>query len=189
MDDESPPGVERLDELFRAHAATILSYARARLPQEAEDVVSETFAVAWRRIDDIPDPALPWLLKTARNKVGDRLRAARRFSGLITRLEVTTGWHRDPTQRLGERQLVQRALDRLRPADRDVVELLVAADLTNAELASVLGCSEDAAYARCSRARKRLRAALAAEEAGVSTRPPATATTKAPTAAPAVTIE
>jgi len=31
-----------------------------------EDVVAETFLVAWRRLDDIPAEARPWLLGVAR---------------------------------------------------------------------------------------------------------------------------
>ena len=182
MDDGSQPGATRIEELFRAHAVTILGYARGRLPrQDAEDVVSETFAAAWRRIDDIPDPALPWLLKTARNKIGDRIRAAHRLSALARRLEYTVGWRHDPTERIGESQRIQRALDRLRPSDRDVVELLVAADVTHAELAAILGCSENTAYVRCHRARQRLAAALKAEDGSTAPRPA--------TATPALTID
>ncbi|MFG1927307.1 hypothetical protein [Cryptosporangium sp. NPDC048952] len=39
----------------------------------AEEVVAETFLVAWRRIDVVPrERPLPWLLATARNIVRER---------------------------------------------------------------------------------------------------------------------
>ncbi|MFE2514036.1 RNA polymerase sigma factor [Streptomyces mirabilis] len=37
--------------------------------QVGEDITSETFTVAWRRVRDIPQPALSWLLGVARNLV------------------------------------------------------------------------------------------------------------------------
>ena len=33
----------------------------------AEDVASETFLIAWRRLADVPEQPLPWLLGVARN--------------------------------------------------------------------------------------------------------------------------
>ena len=39
-------------------------------PEAVDDIVSETFLVVWRRLDDVPEPALPWLLIVARNVVG-----------------------------------------------------------------------------------------------------------------------
>ena len=33
-----------------------------RVPSEAvDDIVSETFLVVWRRLDEVPEPQLPWL--------------------------------------------------------------------------------------------------------------------------------
>ena len=41
-------------------------------------MVSETFTVAWRRFDDVPEgeAALPWLLTTARKVLANHRRAA-----------------------------------------------------------------------------------------------------------------
>jgi RNA polymerase sigma-70 factor (ECF subfamily) len=53
----------RLDALFTSHAAEVFAFARRRASRsEADDVVSETFLVAWRRLDAVPDRPLPWLL-------------------------------------------------------------------------------------------------------------------------------
>ena len=45
---------ERFTELYRAHVDAVRAYAwrRARV---ADDVVAETFLIAWRRIDQVPD--------------------------------------------------------------------------------------------------------------------------------------
>ncbi|MBX6767094.1 MAG: RNA polymerase, partial [Actinomadura rubrobrunea] len=55
------------------------AYAAARAGRQiADEVVSETFAVAWRRLRDVPDPPLPWLLGVARNVLRENHRAERR---------------------------------------------------------------------------------------------------------------
>jgi RNA polymerase sigma-70 factor (ECF subfamily) len=56
----------RLEGLFSAHAGAVRAYARRRVdPVAADDAVSEVFVIAWRRLDDVPDDALPWLLGLA----------------------------------------------------------------------------------------------------------------------------
>jgi Sigma-70 region 2 len=41
--------VEILERLFRDHARQVFAYAARRAPDRADDVVAETFAIAWRR--------------------------------------------------------------------------------------------------------------------------------------------
>jgi RNA polymerase sigma-70 factor (ECF subfamily) len=52
--------------LFREHHPAVRAYARRRVPRAAvDDIVSETFLVVWRWLDQVPEPALPWLLTVA----------------------------------------------------------------------------------------------------------------------------
>ncbi|WP_249360075.1 RNA polymerase sigma factor [Promicromonospora citrea] len=60
---------------------------------------------------------------------------------------------------LGELDELRRALALLRPADREVIALLAAEELSTAEVAQVLGCTTATAATRVHRARRRLRAA------------------------------
>jgi RimJ/RimL family protein N-acetyltransferase len=70
---------ERFERLFRLHYPAVRRYARRRVPPEAvDDIVSETFLVAWRRLDQVPEEPLPWLLAVARNTAGTERRAAAR---------------------------------------------------------------------------------------------------------------
>lgn len=56
----------RVEALFSEHSAAVRAYARRRVPSAvADDVVSDVFLVAWRRLDDVPDDGLPWLLACA----------------------------------------------------------------------------------------------------------------------------
>jgi len=56
---------ERFRGLFQEHYKFVLAYAlrRTSAPADAEDVVAETFAVAWRRLGEARDPDMdrPWL--------------------------------------------------------------------------------------------------------------------------------
>ena len=54
--------------LYDAHYAAVRAYAWRREPTLVDDIVAETFLVAWRRFEDIPaEAALPWLLVVSRN--------------------------------------------------------------------------------------------------------------------------
>jgi RNA polymerase sigma-70 factor (ECF subfamily) len=60
-----PPREERFEGLFRATYPAVRAYAlRRSAPEAAKDVVAETFLVAWRRLDEVPEDALPWLYGT-----------------------------------------------------------------------------------------------------------------------------
>jgi hypothetical protein len=65
------PRRARFDALFHEHHPAVQAYARRRVPPEVvDDIVSETFLVVWRRLDDVPEAPLPWLIAVARNVVG-----------------------------------------------------------------------------------------------------------------------
>jgi RNA polymerase sigma-70 factor, ECF subfamily len=85
-----------------------------------------------------------------RTRLSDRLRAELRS------LPQTSA---EPREELRE---IRRALDRLRPDDRELLRLIAWEGLQPAELAQVLGCSQNAAKIRTHRARRLLRRELAA---------------------------
>ncbi|MEV4757670.1 RNA polymerase sigma factor [Micromonospora sp. NPDC049559] len=65
----------RFTDWYAAHRAQVYAYAVSRAGRQyADDVVSETFLIAWRRLDAVPADPLPWLLGVARNVVRDRYR-------------------------------------------------------------------------------------------------------------------
>lgn len=151
---------EQTESLFTEHARAVHRYARTRLgAAEAEDVVAEVFAIAWRK-GEVPDEPRAWLLAVARRVLANQVRAERRRTALAERAQhhpATPG--PDDARLVDELDLLHRALALLRPADREVVELLAAAELSTAEIARVLGCSTPSAATRVYRARRRLRAA------------------------------
>ena len=67
---------DRFEELFREHYRAVRGYALRRAPGDlAQDAVSETFLVAWRRLDDVPADALPWLYGVARRVLANQRRS------------------------------------------------------------------------------------------------------------------
>jgi RNA polymerase sigma-70 factor, ECF subfamily len=65
----------RFEALFRDHAGAVRVYAARRAGLgDADDVVAEVFVIAWRRIDDLPEDPLPWLLGVARRVLANRRR-------------------------------------------------------------------------------------------------------------------
>ena len=79
MTEGGQSGEARLEALFDEHYSAVRTYARRRAPEAlVDDVVAETFLVAWRRIDELPDDVRPWLLGVARKTLSTQLRSARR---------------------------------------------------------------------------------------------------------------
>ena len=69
-------------------ARAVLAFAMRRAdPDTAHDVLSETFLVAWRRIDELPAEPRPWLLGTARKVLANHRRAAERRGALHERID------------------------------------------------------------------------------------------------------
>jgi RNA polymerase sigma factor (sigma-70 family) len=157
----------QLDALFTSHAAQVFAFASRRTTRvEAEDVVSETFLVAWRRLDDVPEHALPWLLAVARRSLANRRRSESRQSAVRSRLgpeERDPGAMPEPAD--ADVNIVLHALAELPPAERDAITLLAWDGLTPDEAATVLGCSRATFYVRVHRARRKLSRRLGAGSA------------------------
>ena len=145
----------RLERLFYAHAGEVRAYARRRIDAaSADDTVSEVFAIAWRRLDDVPEDALPWLLGCARRVLSHQRRRARRDVALIDHLGADAGGAPSSDHALGL------ALSVLNDRDREVLLLIAWEGLDRAQAAKVLGCSRNALAVRLHRARRRLAVAL-----------------------------
>jgi DNA-directed RNA polymerase specialized sigma24 family protein len=82
-----PARGERFEGLFRENYPLVRAYAlRRAAPEAAQDVVADTFLVAWRRLEDVPDDALPWLYGIARRVLANQRRSADRSAALERRV-------------------------------------------------------------------------------------------------------
>jgi RNA polymerase sigma-70 factor, ECF subfamily len=153
------PREERFEELFRAHYGAVRGYALRRVAGDvAPDVVSETFLVAWRRLDDVPDDALPWLFGVARRVVANQRRSADRSAALHERVAATANTSHEAE--VGDDELVRAALGRLSENDREALILVGWHGLTGARAARAAGCTRGTFAVRLHRARGRLAAEL-----------------------------
>ena len=161
MDDDEAR--RRFTAMYDTHRNQVWAYAAWLADRQlADDLVSDTFVVAWRRLRDVPDPALPWLLGVARNMVREHIRSAGRRGSLALEL---TDWAdatatANPDDAVATRVDVLRALAALPEKDREVLILTAWHELTPAETALVVGIAPTAVRVRLHRARKRLKATL-----------------------------
>ena len=155
--------VGRLERLFADHGQAVRAYALRRIdPVTADDIVSEVFVVAFRRLEEIPQEPLPWLLATARRVLANYRRATGRREALTAQLTALhAGVWRDDVD--GERDLLA-GLARLNDRDREILLLVAWEDLDPTGAAAALGCSRATFAVRLHRARRRLAAAMAQAE-------------------------
>lgn len=153
----------RFASLWDEHAARVQAYAARHVGVEgAQDVVAEAFLVAWRRLADVPDPALPWLLVVARNTIANGRRSSSRRRALeaeLTRVAHLVDRDDDPHVPVGERESLLAALAQLTGREREALLLVGWDGLGPVDAARVAGCSPATFRMRLSRARRKLTAA------------------------------
>ncbi len=134
----------------------------------ADDVIGDTLLVCWRRLEEVPDDALPWAIVVARQCLSNARRAERRRTRLIGRIiaidpppaaadESPAASTVDGTAKAAR---VTAALAGLRRNDAEILRLWAWDELTSPQLAVVLGISANAAAIRLHRAKARLKQEL-----------------------------
>jgi RNA polymerase sigma factor (sigma-70 family) len=166
----------RLADLYEAHGRDVLAYAlrRAGGPEDAADVVAETFLIAWRKLPDVPagDDARLWLYGVARRVLANQRRGERRRLRLGERLRAdVAAMAASQSSPSGERPAVLVALSQLDEDDRELLLLVGWEELEPAQAARVVGGSVVAVRSRLHRARRRLRTAMLATEGGKTGQP------------------
>ena len=150
----------RFEVLFRAHYPAVrrFAYHRAITGVDADDLVSETFLVAWRRLDVVPeDDALPWLLAVAGNVLRNQARSRRRYLNLLGRMPPPVSAP-PPLEPSDNAPAIRAALAALSADDREILLLVAWDGLTPHQAATALGTNAGTARLRLHRARKRFAA-------------------------------
>jgi RNA polymerase sigma factor (sigma-70 family) len=161
--------VARFGELYDRHLDAVLAYflRRTGCPQTAADLTSETFAQAFtsrHRFQDLGAPARAWLFTIARRQLARYMRHERVATRARRRLGVEpVVFDQDDLAQIERhvdlgsmRAALVEAVAALPRAQADAVRLRIVDDLTYAEVASRLGCSEAAARVRVCRGLTRL---------------------------------
>lgn len=153
----------RFTALWHEFSPRVMAYALRHVdPDTAQEVLSETFLVAWRRLSDVPGDALPWLLVVARNTIANHRRSGYRRAVLhseLERLQRVAEPSRSAEVSAVERGAVLSTLAALTPTEREALLLVAWDGLTATQAATVAGCSTSAFHVRLFRARRRLQSA------------------------------
>lgn len=165
----SRTGTQRIDDasfeaLYRENYARVLAFALRRAGRAtADDVVAQTFLIAWRRRDELVGDPLPWLLGVARRVLANQLRTLRRSEALAARARLDAGSREqgDVGDVLFLDAPIALALNSLPASDRETLLMTAWDGLSPMEAARVVGCSAPAFRVRLHRAKRRLEQALA----------------------------
>lgn len=157
----------RFERVHEEHFEAVRRYAWRRDPGSADDVAAETFVVAWRRLDEVPQDALPWLIGVARHVRLNLLRSQRRQANLTQALrgissEATLS---DDLSEEGLPDAIEAALAALAPLDREILLLHAWEELERGEIAAALNCSKANVSVRLHRAKRRFEHALLGADA------------------------
>jgi RNA polymerase sigma-70 factor (ECF subfamily) len=145
------------DDVF-AYTATLLRDSAA-----AEDVTAQAFERAYKRrsrFDARRGSPRAWLFGIARNAALDELRRRKRADTAEIPAPHSGPGPDEAAELAAERDAVRRALGRLAARDRELIALKYHADLSNAEIADVLGVSASNAGTLLHRAMTKLREAV-----------------------------
>lgn len=155
-----------LANAYDEYAGSLYGYCQWMLgdPDDASDAVQDTFVIAASRLGDLSDARKlrPWLYAVARNECQLRLDGTEpglEGAGDLDDPYPDTAGRPDQAEL---REFVRTALDGLKPAEREVIELDLRHDLHGADLAAVLGIPRNQAHELATGARGQLERGLGA---------------------------
>ncbi|PRX45329.1 RNA polymerase ECF family sigma subunit [Nonomuraea fuscirosea] len=155
----------RFVQIYEHAYRPVLGYVlrRCQDPDDAADVVAETFAIAWQRVNEIPagDEARFWLYGVARKALANHRRGERRHERRAAALReqiITSPALTKPPP--GEYTQLGRVFRSLNDDDRELLSLVAWEKLDTEQLAHTLGITRNAVRVRLHRARKRFMRAL-----------------------------
>jgi RNA polymerase sigma factor (sigma-70 family) len=151
---------KRYEEQFDALAAVAYRVAFRILGdrEEARDVAQEALARAfarWRRVERYAEP---WVARVAANLALGVVRK----QGRAPRIEIGAAGP-DPAGPVTDRRLLVEALRDLPAGQRDTIVLRFVADLPEADVARLLGCSVGTVKSQAHRGLQRLRPVIGAD--------------------------
>jgi RNA polymerase sigma-70 factor, ECF subfamily len=166
VEDEAIESSDDARTRFEVLAAEVVEPTRRFLarrtdPDTAEDVLADVLLVCWRRLDEVPEPALPWVYGVAKRSLANAARSERRQRRLAARITtVDPPRESPPAESDPQADRVTDALATLKPGDAELLRLWAWEQLTPAEIGAVLGITANAASIRLHRARGKLKQEL-----------------------------
>jgi RNA polymerase sigma factor (sigma-70 family) len=164
---DEPSRQDSFEQLYSETRVAILSYLTRRVsnPADAADLLAETYLIAWRKVDTIPNDqtARLWLYGVARRIMSHHRRHEMVEQGLAEALRADL--NRETARLQADRDVpfsdvVAVSLARLKPSDREIMELSAWEQLTAAEIADLIGMKPGSVRVRLHRIRAVIRADL-----------------------------
>ena len=161
---------EAFRRLWEDHHAVAMA-AALRLchqPGMAEDITQGAFLLAWRGLPrfQLGLPFRPWLMRILYRHALDVMERQRVYLQPLSPLALEVSgrapapYECDPQQLVADREELSHALAHLNADQRRVVALRYGADLSEVEIAQVLGWPVGTVKSRLNRAREKLRVCL-----------------------------
>jgi RNA polymerase sigma-70 factor (ECF subfamily) len=162
---KTDPRRAEFDEIYQRHTREVwaLAYARWLNAEVALDIMQETFLRLWKQWQDggaILNPRA-WLLRVARNLAEDYAKSAFRRNGTQSPQTMNGVKGRDvlPLDNMEREETfgqLREELEKLAPADREILTLRYGLDYNANQIAEILDINSTAVHMRLSRARQRL---------------------------------
>lgn len=161
---------EAFRQLWDEHHGVAMAAAMRLCHQTglAEDITQGAFLLAWRGLPRFQAglPFRPWLMRIVYRHALDVMERQRVYLQPLSPLVLEAPVHasgpyeRDPQEMIAQRDELRLALVHLNADQRRVIALRYGADLTEGEIAQVLGWPVGTVKSRLNRARERLRVCL-----------------------------
>lgn len=182
----APLTLAAFTEMVERHQHALYTFLRGLVsdPEQAHDLMQDTFQAAWRAACDGVDPLIAdctddqrrrWLFQVAYHRGISALRRRKLIRweslDLLTENAGTPG--RDAPsfeEQIVESAALRAALSRLTPQDAACLLLRVAHDFSAAEVGQIIGASPNVVTKRLARAKQRLRAIYLAHNAEEASR-------------------
>jgi RNA polymerase sigma-70 factor (ECF subfamily) len=167
---DSQPAISIADLVARRHADVYrYAYRLCGSAPDAEDLSQQVFLIAHQKLDQLnsADAARAWLLAITRNCYWRWLQRRKTISAADADLdmnEAVDGAPADDAYLPIDRELLQRALDRLPEEFRLVINMFYFEELSYRQIAAALDVPEGTVMSRLSRAKARLRRDLSPEQ-------------------------
>jgi RNA polymerase sigma-70 factor, ECF subfamily len=145
---------------FRENYSSLWRYVARRVSRaKADDVVSASFVVAWKKYSTVDNPSLPWLIRIASFEIANARRKQSRehrraFSARLVEVAAPSGDDFDGSG-------VRSAMETLGKSDQEILRLVHWDELSREDIALILGLSINAVNVRYHRALQKFERSIA----------------------------
>lgn len=167
LQDHSQDALELLMEKYSPYVYTVVSYILGGTgsPEDIEELMQDSFYAVWNHAENIHGNLKAYLRTTARNKAVSWLRSRKELPMAIDHIEIPVHENSLDEILLQEElsQCIQRALNRMRPRDREIFLRYYYYLQSTSEISEYMGIPVGTVSSRLSRGRSVLKKSLGKE--------------------------